>query len=117
MSIVLKHNDFNYSNVFFIDSVKTTNRFNSTFSRINYATDLMTLKTICINVSDELCKIENDILNKYLLYKTYNKPHLGYNLKQSYSLQDTGQDTFLTIKISGIWENHDGTFGLTYKTF
>ena len=48
MSIILK--DFNIKCVYFeIETNKTPRCYTSTFARINYSNEFMTLKNICIN--------------------------------------------------------------------
>lgn len=115
MSIMLA--DFNINCVFFdIEPNKTPRCYTSTFARINYSNDFMTLKNICIKYTTSALNIEEYILNKYLCYITDNKPDLGYIRTPCYAIKNiTGFNKI--IKISGIWENSSGMFGLAFKTF
>tara|TARA_Y100000768_G_scaffold307929_5_gene242091 strand:- start:35869 stop:36222 length:354 start_codon:yes stop_codon:yes gene_type:complete len=117
MSIILNDNEFNIKNVFFdIESNKNNRSYTSTFSRINYSNEFMTLKNICIKLTNTAYNIEEFILNKYISYVTANKPDNGNTFTPCYAIKNmTGSNKI--IKISGIWENNSGTFGLAYKTF
>jgi len=117
MSIILNESDFFIKHVFFDNEPnKNIREFNSSFSRIKYSTELMTLKNVCIKINKEAHIVEELILKKYLSYITTNKPDIGSVYTPCYSIISTiGHNQF--VKISGIWENNSGTFGLAYKTF
>jgi hypothetical protein len=117
MSIILNETDFFIKNVFFDNEPnKNIREFNSSFSRIKYSTELMTLKNICIKFNNQADTIEELILKKYLSYITTNKPNIGATYTPCYSIKSKiGFNQF--VKISGIWENNSGTFGIAYKTF
>ena len=115
MSIILK--DFNIKCVYFeIETNKTPRCYTSTFARINYSNEFMTLKNICINYTALAINIEHYILNKYLSYMTKYKPDVGYNRTPCYAVKNVS-DINKIIKISGIWENSSGLFGIAFKTF
>ena len=117
MSIILNDTEFNIKNVFFdIETNKNNRNFASTFSRINYSNEFMTLKNICIKLSTSAYNIEEFILKKYLSYISNNKPDLGINYTPCYAIRHISGCNKI-IKISGIWENNTGMFGLAYKTF
>lgn len=113
MSIIL--DNFNINNVYF-NNPKNNGRYNSSFYRINYGNDLMTLKSICIQNSNDIFQIEQCILNKYIEYQTYNKPTPSYSLEPKLCFQNIQDCSDMVIKISGVWENNEGTCGLTFKT-
>ena len=117
MSIILNDNEFNIKNVFFdIETNKNNRNYSSTFSRINYSNEFMTLKNICIKLTNTSYNIEDYLLNKYLSYITHNKPDVGNVYTPCYSIKNISGPNKI-IKISGIWENNTGTFGIAYKTF
>lgn len=117
MSIILNDSEFNIKNVFFdIETNKNNRSYTSTFSRINYSNEFMTLKNICIKLTNTTYNIEEFILNKYLTYISINKPDLGINYTPYYSFRHISGSNKI-IKISGIWENNTGMFGLAFKTF
>ena len=47
---------------------------------------------------------------------TKYKPDVGYNRTPCYAVKNVS-DINKIIKISGIWENSSGLFGIAFKTF
>ena len=148
MCVILNETNFNIDNVYFVENVKNNVKSNSYFSRIIYSTDFFSLKNIYLPINiqdmsfkdqylkttiyfneeksnlDYLYYLEEAILNKYIEYKTYNKP--GCKIFPSYSIKNQCKLNFIKvfknnntnldffIKISGIWQTSD-TIGITFK--
>ena len=93
--------------------------FDGIFTKINYCEEFFTMYGIYIYVSTEgihamntLVKLETELLNMY----GKSKP-LGFKmvLKLSELLHTKTKDKVIGLKISGIWENKNNEYGLSFK--
>ena len=140
MNILLDINDIYIENIFLMEKVRNTVLENSDFTKIIYSNEFIGLNGIYLKVFfinfkienfnnktkynlnnesnnimiEKLCNIEKNIL------EFYNK-----NLNHQYNLQKqlnngiykcviNDNKLFVTLKISGIWENQNSC-GLTFK--
>jgi len=144
MYIVLKLEDFDINNIFFLERVKNTVMDNSNFSRVIYSNDVFTLNGIFVKFNIKLFNIEksfnkykcmfdmrihNDIVSKVSTiehhimnrYKFENKTpiyriseQLNNGFLKIFNEITCNEQNEFILKIYGIWET-EIEYGLTYK--
>ena len=140
MNILLNINDIYIENIFLMDKVRNTVLENSDFTKIIYSNEFIGLNGIYLKIIFINFKIENfnnktkynlnnesnniiieklcNIEKKILQYYNKNINH-QYNLQKQlyngiYKCVINDNKLFVTLKISGIWQNQN-CCGLTFK--
>lgn len=144
MYIVLKLEEFDINNIFFLERVKNTVMDNSNFSRVIYSNNIFTLNGIFVKFYIKLFNIEksfnkykcmfdirnhNDIVSKVSAIEHHIMNRYQFENKTPiYRISEQLNNGFLKIfneitckeqnefilKIYGIWET-ELEYGLTYK--
>lgn len=135
MNIVLNINNINFNNLFFNDPVKNTVMNDSSFIRILYSNEHLTLNGIFIKIPFDRETIKDpknennqkiilfiDKLEKYIL-SAYNNNKIqvlkileqfNYITTKSFLEKRNNNPFILILKISGIWETNS-QIGITHK--
>lgn len=123
MNLLLDLKNICTTNIFLMET-KPNMLFDGIFTKINYCDEFFTMYGIYINIPtedpnykitmNELIKLETELLHIY----SKSKP-LSY--KMVFKLAEFLQTKFTTknkqncLKISGIWENKNNEYGLSFK--
>ena len=119
MNLLLDLKTICTANVFFMET-KPNMLFDGIFTKINYCEEFFTMYGIYINVSADdftqstLIKLESELLS---IYGKSKSPSSKPILKLAEHLQSkfTAKDKINCLKISGIWENKNNEYGLSFK--
>jgi hypothetical protein len=101
--------------------------FDGIFTKINYCEEFFTMYGIYINISTDvmqpkidtltmnaLVKLETELLNMYGKSKPLGSK-MVFKLSEFLQTKFTIKDKSISLKISGIWENRNNEYGLSFK--
>ena len=114
------------TNVFFMET-KPNMLFDGIFTKINYCEEFFTMYGIYINIPTDvtqpkidtltmnaLVKLETELLNMYGKSKPLGSK-MVFKLSEFLQTKFTIKDKSISLKISGIWENRNNEYGLSFK--
>jgi hypothetical protein len=126
MNLLLDLKNVSTANVFFMET-KPNMLFDGIFTKINYCEEFFTMYGIYINISTDvmqpkidtltmnaLVKLETELLNMYGKSKPLGSK-MVFKLSEFLQTKFTIKDKSISLKISGIWENRNNEYGLSFK--
>lgn len=119
MNILLDLKGICTANVFFMET-KPNMLFDGIFTKINYCEEFFTMYGIYINVSADdftqstLIKLESELLSIYGKSKSPSSKPIS-KLAEHLQSKFIAKDKINCLKISGIWENKNNEYGLSFK--
>ena len=122
MNLLLDLKTICTANVFFMET-KPNMLFDGIFTKINYCEEFFTMYGIYIHIpSDDspasilnaLVKLESELLSIYGKSKPPNSKSI-FKLAEHIHSKNILKDRINCLKISGIWENKNNEYGLSFK--
>lgn len=126
MNLLLDLKTVSTANVFFMET-KPNMLFDGIFTKINYCEEFFTMYGIYINIPTDftqpkidtltmnaLVKLETELLNMYGKSKPFGSK-MVFKLSEFLQTKFTIKDKSISLKISGIWENRNNEYGLSFK--
>lgn len=126
MNLLLDLKNVSTANVFFMET-KPNMLFDGIFTKINYCEEFFTMYGIYINIPTDvtqpkidtltmnaLVKLETELLNMYGKSKPLGSK-MVFKLSEFLQTKFTIKDKSISLKISGIWENRNNEYGLSFK--
>jgi len=119
MNLLLDLKNICTANVFFMET-KPNMLFDGIFTKINYCEEFFTMYGIYIHVSPDdftqstLIKLESELLSIYGKSKSPSSKPVS-KLAEHLHSKFTAKDKINCLKISGIWENKNNEYGLSFK--
>lgn len=119
MNLLLDLKTICTANVFFMET-KPNMLFDGIFTKINYCEEFFTMYGIYIHVSADdftqstLIKLESELLSIYGKSKSPSSKPIS-KLAEHLQSKFTTKDKINCLKISGIWENKNNEYGLSFK--
>jgi hypothetical protein len=126
MNLLLDLKNICTANVFFMET-KPNILFDGIFTKINYCDEFFTMYGIYIDISYEdmqskldmltinaLVKMETELLQMYSKTKRLGSK-MVFKLAEFLQTKFTAKSNQNCLKISGIWENKNNEYGLSFK--
>jgi hypothetical protein len=126
MNLLLDLKTISTANVFFMET-KPNILFDGIFTKINYCDEFFTMYGIYIDISYEdmqskldmltinaLVKMETELLQMYSKTKRLGSK-MVFKLAEFLQTKFTAKSNQNCLKISGIWENKNNEYGLSFK--
>jgi len=122
MNLLLDLKTICTANVFFMET-KPNMLFDGIFTKINYCEEFFTMYGIYIHMPTDdstafilnaLVKLESELLSIYGKSKSPSSKPIS-KLAEHLQSKFTTKDKINCLKISGIWENKNNEYGLSFK--